>query len=502
MDGQLGHDKDDAIPSLGSPGRILSKRAFNIRGPEWLAFWLIWSNRSGVAEQRYGAFEFAALLFITMPLILFFAGFTAGFIAVPAVLTIIAVLYYSRPRATQAKLPGLGRVVLCALIAGVFLWACAYLPPFGRSWDWLKHFAVINELARHQWPPINEDTHTFLRYALGYYLLPGFAARLFGEQVIQPVVFLETWAGLFLVLVLLLQKIRPSRPALFLTIFLLFGGLDLVGWIFFGVDRSILSTKEWWAGTAFAYEGHATLFLWVPQHALAGMLGVLLLTSDEGRPALPPTMGLLGVGVMLWSPFAALGLLPFALAAAVRAGPEVFANLRTVICGMILGVPLLGYLLVGSGGIPKGFTWNEGNFSFVRYVVFVMLEVGFYIIALRLCGWKHLRHPLIVVTVLLLLPFYRIGVYNDFTMRACIPALMLVAIAVAASVTEAAGYKWIPLAILIAVGGAGSIIEIIGRGHDGYVSVRDQTLRSGFLFQDTRFFVQYNAPLPNWVLRR
>jgi hypothetical protein len=485
---------------------MLPKRAFNVYGPEWLGYWLMWSNLSehfhGGAEQRYGAFEFAALLFISAPLIAFFAGFTADFIAIPAVLLIIAVLYHSRPRGTPPKLPAWGRIVLCAVIAGVFLWACAYLPPFGRSWDWLKHFAVINELARHQWPPINEDTHTFLRYALGYYLLPGLAARLFGERVIEPAVFLETWAGLFLVLVLLLQKIRPSRPAPFLIVFLLFGGLDLVGWIFFGVDRSILSTKEWWAGAPFAYEGHTTLFLWVPQHALAGMLGMLLLISNDGRPALRGTMGLFGVSVMLWSPFAALGLLPFALAAAVRGGPEVFADLRNIMCGIILGVPVLGYLLAGSGGIPEGFTWNEGNFSFARYVIFVMLEVGLYIIALRLCGWKHLRHPLIVVLVLLLLPFYRIGLYNDFTMRACIPALMLVAIAVAASVTEAGGYKWIPLAILITIGSAGSIIEIIGRDHDGYVSVRDQTLRSGFLFQEIRFFVQYNAPLPNWVLRR
>jgi hypothetical protein len=480
-----------------------SMRAFDAHGSEWPANYLrCWSNHlRRVPDERYGPFEFAALLFLTVPLIIFFVGFTARFVAVPAVLTIVAVLYRSRPVAHE-KLPGFREVALCALISALFLWACAYLPPFGRSWDWLKHFAVINELARYPWPPVDEDTHTFLRYALGYYLVPGLVVRVFGDRVVEPIVFLETWAGLFVVLVLLLQKIRPSRPTPFLIIFLLFGGLDLVGWTLFGVGRSILATKEWWAGPLFAYEGHATLFLWVPQHALPGMLGMLLLLPDQGRPTSPRTMGLLGAAVMFWSPFEALGLLPFALVTAARTWREVFADPGNILCALILGIPLFSYLVAGSAGIPRGFTWNEDGFSFATYAIFIMLEAGLYIIALRLCGWQHLRHPFLIVAILLILPLYRIGIYNDFTMRTCVPVLMLLAIAVATSVTEIVGYRWIPLAILITAGSAGSIIEIIGRGNDGYVSARDQSLRSGFLIQDPRFFLQYNAPLPSWVLRR
>ena len=106
------------------------------------------------------------------------------------------------------------------------------------------------------------------------------------------------------------------------------------------------------------------------------------------------------------------------------------------------------------------------------------------------------------MAILILLPLYRIGLYNDFTMRTCIPAIMLLAIAVAATVTEAEGRMWLPLAVLAAIGMAGSIIEMIGRGTEGNASVREASLRSGFLFEDRGLFPQYNAPLPNWVLRR
>jgi hypothetical protein len=452
----------------------------------------------------YGIVEFAALIFLVFPLLPFFVGFTAPYIAVPAVLTIFGVLYRTRPQPISTGLPTWHQGLVCAVTSALFLWACAYLPPFGRSWDWIKHFAIINELARYPWPPVNETTHTFLRYALGYYLVPALIARWLGERLIVPSVFLQTWAGLCVVALLLLQKIRPSRPSLFLIVFLLFGGLDLVGWYFWGLDRTFFSTKEWWTGRhyLFAYEGHATLFLWVPQHALAGMLGMLLLISADGRPAPPKAIGLLGAAVLFWSPLVAMGLLPFALVSAVRSWHEIFADVGNILCGVALIVPLAGYLLAGSAGIPHGFTFSAPGFSIPLYVAFLSLEVGFYLVALRFHGWHHLRYPMLVMTVLVLLPLYRIGIYNDFTMRACIPAVVLLAIAVAETLAEANGNRWLPLAVLVALGMAGSIIEIIGRGNDGSVRVHEVSLRSGFLFEDPAFFVQYNAPLPNWVLRR
>jgi hypothetical protein len=127
--------------------------------------------------QPGGVLEFLALFYLCAPLPLFFAFFAKLWIAVPALATIVAVLARVRPRSSPAKILAQGvdlRLLLwCAVIAALFLWLCGYLRPFGHTYDWLKHFAVINELAQHPWPPVNEATGTFLRYSLGYYLVPG-----------------------------------------------------------------------------------------------------------------------------------------------------------------------------------------------------------------------------------------------------------------------------------------------------------------------------------------
>jgi hypothetical protein len=323
-----------------------------------------------------------------------------------------------------------------------------------------------------------------------------------GNRWIELFVLLQTWTGLVLLLALLLQKIHPLRATVFLVLFLLFSGLDLVGWLIHGGDASLLVHKEWWASSnyAFAYDGHATLFIWVPQHALAGMLGMALLLLNGKQPTPPQAVGLLGAAVLFWSPFAALGLMPFALAAAVRGGPSAFLDGGNILCATVLGIPLIGYLTAGAADVPHGFSWNHPGFSMISYVEFLILEVGLYLLALRLCGWEHLRHPAIVIAMLLVLPLYRIGAFNDFTMRACIPALMLVGIAAAAAMTEVRSLRCIPLAILMFAGSITSVLEIIGRSRDGTVPARSQTLRSGVLAQPP-YIMQYNAPLPNWVLR-
>ena len=100
--------------------------------------------------QCCGAWEFVAVLYLSLPLLLFFAFFTKLWIAVPALATIVVVLNRARPRADHRKVSGQGpdtRVLLiCGAISALFLWVCGYAEPFGRTFDWLKHFAVINEL--------------------------------------------------------------------------------------------------------------------------------------------------------------------------------------------------------------------------------------------------------------------------------------------------------------------------------------------------------------------
>jgi hypothetical protein len=445
--------------------------------------------------------EFAALLYLGLPLVVFFLTFTRVVVAVPAIAAIAVSLYRVHPAAPLRTGIAWGALALSGVLAAAYLWACGYAPPAGRSWDWLKHFAIINELGQHPWPVIREDTQTFLRYYLGYYMVPGLATKLFGNRYIETFVFLQTWLGLLLILALLLEKIQPKRPGIFILLFLLFSGLDIFGSALFDDRWSLLKHKEWWAGLGvYAYEGHATLFLWVPQHALAGLLGVAVTLPHGDRQPPAQMFGLLAASVLFWSPFAALGLAPFLIAAALRSGAGAFFDPGNIASGVVIGVPLVAYLLTGAGGVPQGFNNIDDANAISLFALFLFLEVGAYLIALRLCCWNRLHFPVVVMAVLGLLPLYRIGLYNDLTMRACIPAIALIGIAASAAASEARSYACVPLVILMLLGSATSVLEIIGRGQDGHVPARQVTLRSGFLTDDPRYFVQYNAPLPHWVL--
>jgi hypothetical protein len=456
------------------------------------------------ANAPLPALDYAALVYLALPLGVFFAGFIVWVIALPALVVIAASFWRLRPERLAISRDEILRSLWVAVLALLFLWVCAYLPPLGKTLDWFKHFALINELARHPWPPVNEETNTFLRYTLAYYFFPAIAARLFGEPVIETAVFLETWIGLWLILMLLLAKIRPARPVLFLSFFLLFGGLTLVGWLASGAHSPLLASKEWWAGRdyLFAYESHATLFLWVPQHALAGLLGILLLLPSSERAPVPATLGLLLPATLLWSPFAALGLVPFALAAGKKILRKAALDPGNILCALVVGLPLCVYLQAGAEGIPHGFNWDQPGFTIRIYLVFILLQVGFYLIALAFIDFSRLRNPAVVIVVLLLLPLYRVGLYNDFTMRTCIPAIGLLAIAVASALTEAKSLRVLPLAALFAIGAAGSVLEIVAHGsYFSRIPPEEQSLRSGFLRDDPHLFLQYNAPLPSWILR-
>jgi hypothetical protein len=170
---------------------------------------------ASASRQPCDGLDFAALFYISIPLFIFFASFTKLWIAAPAVAVIVIELYRLRPKSelTVAAQPLDRRDLLtCAVVAALFLWVCGYARPFGHTFDWLKHFAIINELGQYSWPPINQERGTFLRYSLGYYLLPGLFTALLGNRWIEPLVFLQTWTGLLLVLALLLKK-GPSGSA-------------------------------------------------------------------------------------------------------------------------------------------------------------------------------------------------------------------------------------------------------------------------------------------------
>jgi hypothetical protein len=294
--------------------------------------------------------------------------------------------------------------------------------------------------------------------------------------------------GATLFLLQVLSK-TPSRAGAALTaaaVIVLFSGCDIIGSLLqvprFLAQWNITQHLEWWADR-YQYSSMTTQLFWVPNHALGGWLVIGLLLRAERGSQLESVLPMIVAAVALWSPFAALGVVPFVLwymfaASASEHTSEHRRRLldpRIWVPALVVGIAVAAYLTLDADRIAKG--WTVGNhgggaaaiaMDLARQVEFFLLEagfIGFAVLALRRSLPAGLAGPLVLALVILaILPLYSIGAWNDLAMRASIPSLTVLAIGAALALiadTPAAAdrRKKAVLGALLAVGAVTPIQE-------------------------------------------
>jgi len=207
---------------------------------------------------------------------------------------------------------------------------------------------------------------------------------------------------------------------------------------------------EFWADN-WQYSSHLTMVFWVPQHALSGwIISGILIYSILYRPKREEYLYYASLAPM-WSPFIAVGILPFlavdfftasgSITKRIRnyiALPNIFGIAIVVITGVyfiskFFPVPLslkqselgLIFTIPRSEGVP----WQT---ILALMFWFIILEFGIYTIIiifytpLTNSNVKSLFISSIIF--LTLLPLFRYGSNNDLVMRATIPAMFLLAV--------------------------------------------------------------------------
>ncbi len=384
-----------------------------------------------------------AIVYIALPSFFYLGGWVAPAYGIPAaaVLALCVALSFTRAFVSTRRfriLPtaiALGVAALWTTLGGVghFVYANA---------DWIVRDAALLDLVRNPWPVVYDavsgQAALMLRAPIGFYLPAAAIGKLLGIRVAELALLAWTVLGVFLTF-MLMQRDHPRASQLLarLAVFMLFSGMDIVGWMTHHNPYSIGEHLEWWA-YLFQYSSHTTQLFWVPNHALPGWISIAWLLGYQGK-SLPIGLAILMVALTpLWSPLTAIGLAPIFGVAIVaelvrkRNGSSLVAlvDLRVVGAVLICCALVYPYLLLGSETIGSGFTsrvpWVGEDFL-PRYVEFVLFEFALFATLLL---WRHGFEPLLVsaVAVLLLLPLYRFGGANDLAMRASIPALALLAI--------------------------------------------------------------------------
>jgi len=459
-----------------------------------------------VLGQHGPLFFRLAWFYLLLPSVIVLVGFQRWEIGVAVALAALAACFGAlRWHSPIAASPG--NTLLATwpylVLSAVLLWLSGILPPFGENSDWLKHYALFNELILQSWPPVVAGNEGFatLRYSLSWYVVPALVAKAAGPEWLGVAVFVWSTLGLYIALVLAFGTRAWSVAQRFTVclVFLLFSGADIIGSYLVAASQSTPLHFEWWAGFGQLSSMVTSLF-WTPQHAIPAWIATFLVLRFPRRAL--RTGGVLCAAVAVWSPFGAVGLVPLFLWAMVRVGPRHIFGWVNLLAAPVLLLAALVFLTNGAGGgIPFGFIWSVSDIDLTRWTAFVVVEFG--AIALALLALRQQRQRTVALIglaagFLLLLSMFSGGANNDLLMRSSFPALALLALLAAAAVIGAPNdWRKAPLVLLLVVG----LVTPLGEIMRAFMAPRLEATRATRLAQivsgnASNLAAQYLVPLP------
>ncbi|SNT27676.1 hypothetical protein [Tropicimonas sediminicola] len=392
--------------------------------------------------------------YLGLPLLIFGLGWLRpGFGAILFAVVLIGFMLLIRQlRTIDVSDPppaGLSLRQFTPIAAILFCWSIfSGIGGFGfQNSDWIAHNGLLNHLSRESWPlilhPPGDPTGEpfYYVYYVAFYLPAALVGKLAGWTAANVALFLWAFFGLLLAMAwfLRLLDLDAGTRGIFLVapVFALFSGLDIVGWVLVRGGLPELGEHiEWWTGKPLQYSSISTLLFWVPQHAIAAWIltGVTMFYILSGLA--PISVGVFYAFSALWTPFAVVGALPFAVLALVIALrrhriSEVFSLSNLVLAPLALA-PVALFITANTFSFPFQFAIDEDWPSFLRtYSLFILLEIGVFIPPLwflardRLLKAPHAPWFWVSVFVFLALPLIVMGFANDIVMRGSIPAFFV-----------------------------------------------------------------------------
>lgn len=384
--------------------------------------------------------------------------FALGYLAAPNLIFVVTWF-----RAPPAVLLG---AAMCLFLAKVFgrarvAWrtdhtrpAVALIVAAGCAWtafgggshfmfsnpDWEIRDAVLGDLVRLDWPVHYLSANgapLILRSAIGFFLPAAVLGKVFGLAHVDMIVYVWTMIGVVIFLLLLpLPRVVGWRLVLALLLVMFFSGMDFLGLVIATESMPIFPLRlEWWV--PLSYPSLTNQLLWAPNHCLPIWIATLLCFRHRNgsgffriaAAALPLTM--------IWTPFAVIGLLPFATLGAVRSLRRFSWRVvpwDAVVAATVFSLPIALFLTLDIGHIDSasattppttGTKYALQPLSLRTYLLFVSCEFLFLALVLA----PHVREARgefwLATVVLLALPLIRYGPTNDLGLRVSAPSLVV-----------------------------------------------------------------------------
>lgn len=398
---------------------------------------------------------------LTLPVLLFFLGWLKLIIALPLCLSILFALFliirgYSKQKPMQEEERYLeisykGFIFIISVIL-VWCFLAGQGGFFYQSSDHNWRNAAFRDLINMKWPVIYDFSDSALVYYITYWLVPAGIGKIFGffggtdVAWLAGNVSLYVWSCLFLFLAFLLLmitvKVHSFKKIVFvMLLFVLFSGLDIIGILLLRPTERH-SHIEWWS-RIYQYSSNTTQLFWVFNQSNPAWLGILLLLNERNVK----NFAFLAIITLAFSPFPAIGLLPFLIALAIKFGVDSYKNKKLgrffgqifsfqniVATLFILPIFYLYYSINDSASTHKfrlylGIEKLGLPGALLQYVLFCMLEFGIYALLLFKLNKRNMLYWVSVLS-LVLVGVCRMGGGADFSMRGSIPALMVLMVLV------------------------------------------------------------------------
>lgn len=327
-------------------------------------------------------------------------------------------------------------VLLCILIIFIY----GYYMRFGgfapQKSDWGKHNAILNDLVTRSWPVYykNDNEISMLVYYLAQYLVPALAGKIFNSfSVAEIVQYVWNVCEIILVFlnVIIFLNMYNSRKKIFagLFIILFFSGAlwmaQEAAYFIYGSRLDCRGSFHWLIGNNFYIQLRSNMasVMWAfPQWIVPCLAGSLLFRfKNYIRHYVTLLMPLL-----LFASLSFLGILPIAIIYAIYMQVKSkdirylknILSIENIVLFLSLGMVLLFYFY---GNIfmekPSEIALHFISYKneILAYFVFIFFMFGFHALIIRK-RYKDDCLFYLVNIVLILLPLFSMGLYNDLVM--------------------------------------------------------------------------------------
>lgn len=417
-------------------------------------------------DLDYQSLKIFAVIYLSLPLLTFCIGYLRWQFALAGVAAMVyASVTYLKKRSVRFQNRGSVEVnvgMLVALLGAVLLWTWfgGLNGMFYQTGDWEFRNPIYHDMVLHDWPVIYPEKNSALNYYIGTWFVPAAVGKLmvallgefWGWRMARIVLWLWVSGALYVTILLLIVYTKANSVSKQLRVFLLFvlfSGMDIVG----GYLRDKLDFLfenwhlEWWH-SLYQFSSITTCVYWVFNQSVIPWLAVMcFLFERDSRNYL-----LIGAACLICGPLPFVGLVILMVAREAarvikegfihRKWRECFRAISVQNCLLLIGiffVLLFFYLsnnaLQGSTSpnAAEGVAAAVGTADKVRKIVeyfdlrllgFYMLEVGIYLLLLFPSQRGNVLYWTTILS-LLILPYFKVGVSNDFCMRASIPGVFL-----------------------------------------------------------------------------